>query len=92
MSKQGRLDRQRRELMRLQAAVAEQMAERAKQYLPPDDGPGAERVKPVVGMPADVVLVLPGYGKVAHIAPAQGGQGGLARQPRGVRRAGGEER
>ena len=50
-------DRRRRELERLQLAIASQQAEIAQQV----DGPPAEKVKPAVGMPTDVVLTLPGY-------------------------------
>jgi len=53
----ARDDRRKRELQRLQLTIAEQQAETAQQV---DTSP-AEKVKPVVGMPADVVLTLPGY-------------------------------
>ena len=54
---QARDDRRRRELERLQLAIAEQRAGIAQQV----DTSSAEKVKPVVGMPADVVLTLEGY-------------------------------
>ena len=53
----ARDDRRKRELQRLQLATARQQAESAQQV----DGPPAEKVKPAVGMPADVVRTLPGY-------------------------------
>jgi len=58
MSKQGKADRQQRELMRLRRAVARQKAQmaQAKQV---DTG----KSRPVVGMAADAVLKLPGYAK-----------------------------
>ena len=54
---QARDDRRKRELQRLQLAAARQQAEIAQQV---DKSP-SERIKPVVGMPADVVLTLEGY-------------------------------
>jgi len=60
MSNQGKSDRQRRELMRLQTAVARQQAQIA-QAQPIDTE--AIKAKPIVGMPADIVLKLPGYAK-----------------------------
>ena len=54
---QSRDDRRRRELQRLQLTIAEQQAEIAQQV---DKSP-SEKIRPVVGMPADVVRTLPGY-------------------------------
>ena len=54
---QARDDRRRRELQRLQLAIARQQAGIAQQV----DKPPAERIEPVVGMPADIVLTLEGY-------------------------------
>ena len=54
---QARDDRRKRELQRLQLATACQQAEIAQQM---DISP-TERIRPTVGMPADVVLTLPGY-------------------------------
>ena len=53
----ARDDRRQRELQRLQLAIAGQQAESAQQV---DKSP-TERVRPTVGMPADVVLTLEGY-------------------------------
>ena len=53
----ARDDRRKRELQRLQLTIAGQQAESAQRV----DTSSAEKVKPVVGMPADVVLTLPGY-------------------------------
>ena len=53
----ARDDRRKRELQRLQLAIAGQQAEIAQQV---DTSP-TERIRPTVGMPADVVLTLPGY-------------------------------
>ena len=50
-------DRRQRELKRLQLATARQQAEIAQQV----DSSPTERIRPVVGMPADVVRTLPGY-------------------------------
>jgi len=58
--KQAKTDRRNRELQRLQLVVARQQAEMAQSR--PVDAQ-AEHVKPVVGMPADVVLTLEGYNK-----------------------------
>jgi len=61
MSKnQAKDDRRRRELERLQLVVARQQAEMA-QSRPAE--PEAEQIKPTLGMPADVVLTLPGYSR-----------------------------
>ena len=57
----ARTDRRNRELQRLQLAVAKQQAEMAQSR--PVDGSPSERIRPVVGMPADIVLTLPGYSK-----------------------------
>ena len=54
---QARDDRRKRELQRLQLATACQQAEIAQQV----DSPPTERIRPVVGMPADVVRTLKGY-------------------------------
>lgn len=54
---QARDDRRRCELQRLQLATARQQAEIAQQV---DKSP-TERIKPTVGMPADVVPTLEGY-------------------------------
>jgi len=54
---QARDDRRKRELQRLQLAIAGQQAEIAQQV---DTSP-TERIRPTVGMPADVVLTLEGY-------------------------------
>jgi hypothetical protein len=56
----ARDDRRRRELQRLQVAIAKQQAETTQSRLAE---PEAEQIKPVVGMPADVVLALPGYSR-----------------------------
>lgn len=60
MTDKARDDRRKRELQRLQLAVAKQQAE-MRQSRPADAQ--AEHVKPVVGMPADVVLTLKGYSR-----------------------------
>ena len=52
--------RRQRELQRLQATIAEQQAQMA-QSRPMDSE--AEAIQPVEGMPADVVLTLPGFAK-----------------------------
>ena len=57
--KSGRTNRRNRELERLQLAVAKQQAKMGQSR--PVDNPPSERIRPVVGMPADVVLTLPGY-------------------------------
>ena len=57
----ARTDRRNRELQRLQMAVAKQQAEMAQSR--PVDGSPSERIRPVVGMPADIVLTLKGYSK-----------------------------
>ena len=54
---QSRDNRRRRELQRLQLTIAEQQAEIAQQV---DKSP-SEKIRPAVGMPADVVLTLEGY-------------------------------
>jgi len=54
---QARDDRRHSEIERLQLAIASQQAESAQQV---DTSP-TERIKPAVGMPADVVLTLEGY-------------------------------
>lgn len=54
---QARDDRRKRELQRLQLTIAEQQAEIALQA----DKPPTERIRPAVGMPADVVRTLEGY-------------------------------
>ena len=59
MTDRARDDRRKRELQRLQLAVARQQAEIAKQV----DSSPSERIRPVVGMPADVVLTLKGYSR-----------------------------
>lgn len=56
---QARDDRRRRELQRLQMATARQQAEMAQQV----DSSPTEKIRPIVGMPADVVLTLEGYRK-----------------------------
>ena len=62
MSKnQAKTDRRNRELQRLWLAVARQQAEMAQSRQV--DGSPSERIRPVVGMPADVVLTLEGYHK-----------------------------
>ena len=60
MSNQGKSDRQRRELMRLQAAVAKQQAQMAQAQSIDTE---AIKAKPIIDMPADIVLKLPGYAK-----------------------------
>jgi len=57
----ARTDRRNRELQRLQLAVAKQQAEmeQSRQV----DGSPSERIRPVIGMPADVVLTLKGYSR-----------------------------
>ena len=57
----ARTDRRNRELQRLQLVVARQQAEMAQSRQV--DGSPSERIRPVVGMPADVVLTLRGYSK-----------------------------
>jgi len=54
---QARDDRRRRELQRLQLTIAEQQAEIDQQV----DSSPSEKIRPVVGMPADAVLTLEGY-------------------------------
>jgi len=54
---QARDDRRRRELQHLQLTIAEQQAEITRQV---DKSP-SEKIRPVVGMPADVVRTLKGY-------------------------------
>ena len=61
MTDKARDNRRNRELQRLQLAVARQQAEMA-QSRPVDNSP-SERIRPMVGMPADVVLTLPGFAK-----------------------------
>ena len=61
IKRQARDDRRRRELQRLQLAVAKQQAEMAQSRQV--DGSPPEWIRPVVGMPADVVLTLKGYSK-----------------------------
>ena len=61
MTDKARDNRRNRELQRLQLAVAKQQAEIA-QSRPVDNSP-SERIRPVVGMPADVVLTLKGYSR-----------------------------
>ena len=53
----ARDDRRRCELERLQLATARQQAESAQQV----DSSPTGRIRPAVGMPADVVLTLEGY-------------------------------
>ena len=53
----ARDDRRKRELLRLQLATARQQAEGAQQV----DVSPTGRIRPTVGMPADVVRTLPGY-------------------------------
>jgi len=52
--------RRQHELQRLQATIAEQQAQMAQSR--PMDSEAAD-VQPVEGMPADVVLTLPGFAK-----------------------------
>ena len=54
---QARDDRRRRELQRLQLAIARQRAGIAQQV----DASPTEGIRPTVGMPADIVLTLEGY-------------------------------
>ena len=54
---QARDDRRRRELQRLQLAIARQRAGIAQQV----DASPTEGIRPTVGMPADIVLTLKGY-------------------------------
>jgi hypothetical protein len=65
MSKsQARTDRRNRELQRLQLAVARQQAEREEQARADHRRGGSiYEVRPVIGMPADVVLTPPGYSR-----------------------------
>jgi hypothetical protein len=64
IKKSGRTDRRRRELQRLQLAIAKQQAEREEQARADHRRGGSiYEVRPVVGMPADVVLTLPGYSR-----------------------------
>ena len=57
----ARTDRRNRELQRLQLVVAKQQAEmeQSRQV----DNPPSERIRPVIGMPADVVRTLKGYSR-----------------------------
>ena len=58
---QARDGRRNRELQRLQLVVAKQQAEIEQSR--PADNPPSEQIRPVVGMPADIVLSLLGYSK-----------------------------